>query len=111
MRTIPGMTILSPADGNEAKACVRAAAEFDGPVYLRFGRMPVPMIFDDDYKIEIEYSGWMQDEYSLFEDAHINAHKYKFESKLIKINEREASLGFDYIFVNQEPNTTIRIII
>ena len=65
----------------------------------------------DDYKIEIEYSGWMQDEYSLFEDAHINAHKYKFESKLIKINEREASLGFDYIFVNQEPNTTIRIII
>ena len=53
MRTIPGMTILSPADGNEAKACVRAAAEFDGPVYLRFGRMPVPMIFDDDYKIEI----------------------------------------------------------
>ncbi|MBO7213730.1 MAG: hypothetical protein J6U99_04155, partial [Rikenellaceae bacterium] len=38
-------------------------------------------------------------------------HKYKFESKLIKINEREASLGFDYIFVNQEPNTTIRIII
>ncbi len=53
MRTIPGMTILSPADGNEAKACVRAAAAFDGPVYLRFGRMPVPMIFDDDYEIEI----------------------------------------------------------
>ncbi len=53
MRTIPGMTILSPADGNEAKACVRAAAAFEGPVYLRFGRMPVPMIFDDDYEIEI----------------------------------------------------------
>lgn len=53
MRTIPGMTILSPADGNEAKACVRAAAEFDGPVYLRFGRMPLPFIFDEDYKIEI----------------------------------------------------------
>ena len=53
MRTIPGMTILSPADGNEAKACVRAAAAFDGPVYLRFGRMPVPMIFDDNYEIEI----------------------------------------------------------
>ena len=65
----------------------------------------------NDYKIEIEYSGWMQDEYSLFEDAHINAHKYKFESKLYKINENEASLGFDYIFVNEEPNTTIRIII
>lgn len=53
MRTIPGMTILSPADGNEAKACVRAAAAFEGPVYLRFGRMAVPMIFDEDYEIEI----------------------------------------------------------
>lgn len=53
MRTIPGMTILSPADGNEAKACVRAAAAFDGPVYLRFGRMATPILFDDDYEIEI----------------------------------------------------------
>lgn len=53
MRTIPGMTILSPADGNEAKACVRAAAEFYGPVYLRFGRAACPMIFDDNYEIEI----------------------------------------------------------
>ncbi len=53
MRTIPGMTILCPADGNEAKACVRAAAAYNGPVYLRFGRMAVPMLFDDDYAIEI----------------------------------------------------------
>ena len=53
MRTIPGMTILSPADGNEAKACVRAAAEFYGPVYLRFGRAGTPFIFDDNYEIEI----------------------------------------------------------
>ena len=53
MRSIPGMTILSPADGYEAKACVRAAAEYVGPTYLRFGRMAVPFIFDSDYKIEI----------------------------------------------------------
>lgn len=61
MRTIPGMTILSPADGNEAKACVRAAAAFDGPVYLRFGRMATPILFDDDYKIEIGKGVTMQD--------------------------------------------------
>ena len=53
MRVIPGMTILSPADGYEAKACVRAAAEYEGPTYLRFGRMAVPFIFEPDYKIEI----------------------------------------------------------
>lgn len=53
MRVIPGMTILSAADGYEAKACVRAAAAFEGPVYLRFGRMAVPFIFEPDYEIEI----------------------------------------------------------
>ena len=53
MRTIPGMTILNPADPVEAKECVRAAAEFEGPVYLRFGRMAVEPIFDENYKMEI----------------------------------------------------------
>lgn len=53
MRTIPGMTILSPADGNETKAAIRAAAAYEGPVYVRLGRMVVPMIFDEDIKIEI----------------------------------------------------------
>ena len=53
MRSIPGMTVLSPADGYEAKACVRAAAEYEGPTYLRFGRMAVPFIFEPDYEIEI----------------------------------------------------------
>lgn len=54
MRTIPGMTVISPADDIEAKAAVRAAYEMDGPVYLRFGRMAVPVINDNkDYKFEI----------------------------------------------------------
>lgn len=54
MRTIPGMVILNPADDVEAKAAVRAAAEHDGPVYLRFGRLPVPVINDETaYKFEI----------------------------------------------------------
>lgn len=54
MRTIPGMVILNPSDYIEAKAAVRAAYEYDGPCYLRFGRLAVPVINDNaDYRFEI----------------------------------------------------------
>lgn len=53
MRTIPGMTIINPADDIEARLAVFAAAEHDGPVYMRFGRLAVPRVFDDSYKFEI----------------------------------------------------------
>ena len=53
MRTIPGMVILNPADDIEARACVLAAAEHDGPVYMRFGRLAVARVFDENYKFEI----------------------------------------------------------
>jgi len=53
MRTIPNMVIINPADDVEARAAVKAAVEHDGPVYLRFGRLGVPVIFDEDYKFEI----------------------------------------------------------
>ena len=54
MRTIPGMVILNPSDDVEAKAAVKAAYEQKGPVYLRFGRLAVPVINDrPDYKFEI----------------------------------------------------------
>ncbi len=54
MRTIPGMVIINPSDYVEAKAAVKAAYEFDGPCYLRFGRLAVPVINDkEDYKFEI----------------------------------------------------------
>ena len=54
MRTIPGMVVISPADDVEAKAAVKAAYEHQGPVYLRFGRLAVPVINDrPDYKFEI----------------------------------------------------------
>ncbi|MBQ2469401.1 MAG: transketolase family protein [Clostridia bacterium] len=53
MRTIPGMVILNPADGVEARLAVKAAIEYKGPVYLRFGRMAVPYVYGDDYKFEI----------------------------------------------------------
>ncbi|MBR3994969.1 MAG: transketolase family protein [Clostridia bacterium] len=53
MRTIPGMVILNPADDTEARKCVEAAVKHDGPVYLRFGRLGVPVIYDEDYNFEI----------------------------------------------------------
>lgn len=54
MRTIPGMTVIVPADDVEARAAVFAAAAHKGPVYLRFGRLPVPVINDvENYKFEI----------------------------------------------------------
>ena len=54
MRTIPGMTVIVPSDDIEARAAVRAALEYNGPVYLRFGRAAVPVINDKPgYKFEI----------------------------------------------------------
>ncbi|MBR4072563.1 MAG: transketolase family protein, partial [Clostridia bacterium] len=53
MRTIPGMTIINPADEVETIKAVEAALEIDGPVYMRFGRLAVPIIFDEDYKFEV----------------------------------------------------------
>ena len=54
MRTIPGMVVINPSDDVEAKAAVKAAIDHDGPVYLRFGRLAVPVINDNpDYKFEI----------------------------------------------------------
>ena len=54
MRTIPGMTIINPADAVEARAAVEAAINYVGPCYLRFGRLAVPVIYDKEtYKFEI----------------------------------------------------------
>lgn len=54
MRTIPGMVVMSPSDDVEAKAAVRAAYEHQGPVYMRFGRLAVPVINDHpDYQFEL----------------------------------------------------------
>ena len=54
VRTIPGMTILNPSDAVEARACVKAALDYEGPVYMRFGRAAVPVINDrPDYQFEM----------------------------------------------------------
>lgn len=54
MRSIPGMVVICPADDVEAKAAVKAAYEYDGPVYLRFGRLAVPVFHDEEtYSFQI----------------------------------------------------------
>ena len=53
MRTIPGMTVLNPADDVSARALIRAAAAYDGPVYVRLGRAAVPVLYEEGKRFEI----------------------------------------------------------
>ena len=53
MRSIPGMTVICPADGVEAEAAVKAAYEMDGPVYLRFGRLAIPVFHEEGFHFRI----------------------------------------------------------
>lgn len=53
MRTIPGMVVMCPSDDIEARACVKAAVDYVGPVYMRFGRSATPVINPEDYHFEI----------------------------------------------------------
>ena len=62
MRSIPGMVVMSPADAVEAKAMVKAAYEHEGPVYMRFGRSPVPVFHDgESFRFEIGKGEVMRD--------------------------------------------------
>ena len=61
MRTLPNMTVINPADAVEAKKAVAAALEHDGPVYMRFGRYAVPVIFDDSYEFKIGKANILRD--------------------------------------------------
>lgn len=53
MRALPNMTVLVPADGEETRQVIYAAALYKGPVYIRMGRLDVPLLFDENYKFEI----------------------------------------------------------
>ena len=53
MRALPNMTVIVPADGIETKQAIKAAAEYEGPVYIRMGHPKVPVLFDDNYTFEI----------------------------------------------------------
>lgn len=61
MRAVPGMTVVVPADGNELRRVVRAAAEWKGPVYIRISRADVPAVFGRDVEVEIGRGRQMRD--------------------------------------------------
>ncbi|WP_206459540.1 transketolase family protein [Anaerovorax sp. IOR16] len=61
MRTIPGMTVLNPADGVSAKKLLEDAASLNGPVYVRLGRAAVPMLYNEDTKVEIGKGNCVKD--------------------------------------------------
>ncbi len=61
MRSIPGMTVICPADAVEAEAAVKAAYELDGPVYLRFGRLAVPVFHEEGFRFTIGKGEILQD--------------------------------------------------
>ncbi len=73
MRMLPGMTVINPCDYNQTKAATIAIADFEGPVYLRFGRPVVPIFTDADQKFEIG-KAWMVNEgkdVSIFATGHL----------------------------------------
>ncbi len=53
MSAVPGMVVINPCDAVEMRAAVKAAIDYNGPLYIRLGRNPVPVVLDDDYKFEI----------------------------------------------------------
>ena len=61
MRSIPGMVVICPADGVEAEAATKAAYEYEGPVYLRFGRLAVPVFHEEGFKFQIGKGEVMRD--------------------------------------------------
>ena len=61
MRALPNMTVIVPADGIETKQVIKAAAELEGPVYIRLGRPKVPVLFGEEYKFEIGKGVLMKD--------------------------------------------------
>ena len=61
MRSIPGMVVVNPADAVEARAAVEAAINYKGPMYLRFGRYAVPVLYGNDYKFELGKGVQMMD--------------------------------------------------
>jgi transketolase len=73
MKMLPGMTVINPCDYNQTKAATIAIAEYEGPVYLRFGRPVVPVFTDADQKFEIG-KAWMVNEgadVSIFATGHL----------------------------------------
>ena len=95
MKMLPGMTVINPCDYNQTKAATIAIAQYEGPVYLRFGRPSVPVFTDADQKFEIG-KAWMVNEgkdVSIFATGHL-------VWKAIEAGEKLAEMGIDAEIIN-----------
>ncbi|MEO6148767.1 MAG: transketolase C-terminal domain-containing protein [Mucilaginibacter sp.] len=95
MKMLPGMTVINPCDYNQTKAATIAIAEYEGPVYLRFGRPVVPIFTDPDQKFEIG-KAWMVNEgadVSIFATGHL-------VWEAIQAGEKLAEEGIDVEIIN-----------
>jgi transketolase len=95
MKMLPGMTVINTCDYNQTKAATMAIAEYEGPVYLRFGRPVVPIFTDADQKFEIG-KAWMVNEgadVSIFATGHL-------VWEAIKAGEMLAEMGIDAEIIN-----------
>jgi len=95
MKMLPGMTVINPCDYNQTKAATEAIAEYEGPVYLRFGRPVIPVFTDPDQKFEIG-KAWMVNEgkdVSIFATGHL-------VWEAILAGEKLAELGIDAEIIN-----------
>jgi transketolase len=95
MKMLPGMTVINPCDFNQTKAATMAIAEYEGPVYLRFGRPVVPIFTDPDQKFEIG-KAWMVNEgkdVSIFATGHL-------VWEAIQAGEKLAEMGIDAEIIN-----------
>jgi transketolase len=95
MKMLPGMTVINPCDYNQTKAATIAIAEYEGPVYLRFGRPVIPVFTDPDQKFEIG-KAWMVNEgkdVSIFATGHM-------VWKAIEAGEKLAEMGIDAEIIN-----------
>ncbi|MES2485331.1 MAG: transketolase C-terminal domain-containing protein [Bacteroidota bacterium] len=95
MKMLPGMTVINPCDYNQTKAATLAIAEYEGPVYLRFGRPVVPIFTDADQKFEIG-KAWMVNEgadVSIFATGHL-------VWEAIQAGEKLAEMGIDAEIIN-----------
>ncbi len=95
MRSIPGMTVICPADDVEARAAVKAAYEMEGPVYLRFGRLAIPVFHSDDYKFEVGKGEILRDG----KDVAIIANGL-LVYEAIQAGEELAAAGIDAMIIN-----------
>ena len=95
MRSIPGMTVICPADDVEAKAAVKAAYEYEGPVYLRFGRLALPVFHDESYEFVIGKGEILRDG----KDVAIIANGL-MTYEAIKAGEELAEAGIDAMIIN-----------